>query len=199
MMMALRQNHSAPDVIAARLKAGETLLWSATPDLRFVRIPWLRLVAAALFFGASALLIYAGAIATLVAVRQQGASGLGGLLIVALAIPARVAHDAYALTDLRLMIANSAFGSDFREIAIESVCGIQRWERRGGHAAFELEDNRQANRELVLRAFLFDGIADADELEALLSHVTRVAVTSKRNARRYARVQGRGADARLPG
>jgi hypothetical protein len=202
-----------PAILAGRLAPGERLLWTATPDLRHVHVPWLRLIPGGLFLGISAMLVYVGVSATPASVASLGPSGYGSLLTAALAVPfiaagvgvlrdfvrvrSRVPHAVYALTDRRIVIANTRYPDDWREIALADVCGIQRWDRRAGFAGFEFEDNRQAKRELVLRSFLLDGIADADAFEARISGLTGVPVTSKRNARAYARVQGRGAGSRL--
>jgi hypothetical protein len=195
------------------MRTGETLLWSAKPDLRHVHIPWLRLLPGLIFLGSSAILVYAGVTSTIESVASKGASGYGALLICALAIPfivagisvlrdlfrvwTRLPHEVYAMSNLRLMIASNRYHQDFREIPLDAVCGIQRWDRKDGHAAFEIEDNRQANRELVFRIFLLDGVANADAFEALIERAASVPVTSKRNARSYTRIQGRGADVRF--
>jgi hypothetical protein len=177
-----------PSAIAMRIAGDETLLWSGAPDLSHCRIPMLRLIPGALFLAISLILCVMG-------VRSAILSGSAIPLVIPLfTVPFFVAGYAlvrapirrrallpdsqYAITDKRLIIAHARDSSLFRSVALENICGIQRWQRKDGFGALEIETNAQANRELVFNIVMLDGIAEVDQVEKLLVKLTGVSSTS---------------------
>lgn len=84
----------------------------------------------------------------------------------------------YGITNQRLIIANSQDGHLFRAVAISDICGIQRWPRKDGFGALEIETNAQANEHLVFDVFLLDGLSHPDHVEQLLVNLTGIDSTS---------------------
>jgi hypothetical protein len=179
-----------PTPLSMRLLADEKLLWSARPDMAHTHFAVLRLMPGLL------LLAIAIALAVLGLYGNLQAGSFVPLLIILFSVPffwaaagvlsapfrtrKRTAESVYGISDQRVIIANERDGTLFRAILLETVCGIQRWERKDGFAALEIETNGQANQSLVFDIFLLDGLSDPDRVELLLVNLTGVPSTSSK-------------------
>jgi hypothetical protein len=181
-------NHAVPTPLSMRLFEGERLLWSALPDLPHTHFARLRFIPAMfLLIIATALLVQG-----IYGVAETGTATPGlialfsfpfftaayGISISPIRSRKRIRESIYGISNQRVIIANRQDGRLFRAIALDCICGIQRWERKNGFAALEIETNGQANKELVFDVFMLDGLSEPDRVEQLLVNLTGVNSTS---------------------
>jgi hypothetical protein len=179
-----------PTPLSMRLLADEKLLWSARPDMAHTHFAVLRVVPGLILF---AIAIGLAALGLYGYLKTQEALSLAiilfsmpffwaafGVLSAPFSTQKRIGESVYGISNQRVIIANERDGTLFRAILLETVCGIQRWERKDGFAALEIETNGQANQSLVFDIFLLDGLSDPDRVELLLVNLTGVPSTSSK-------------------